>query len=242
MTTKGSAQLARPFRLLAVVAHPIDADVAIGGSVACWVSEGTVAHLACITSGDAQATDASIDPLALGARREAEQRRAAATIGYQAVTFLHRPDGAVANDLALREQLVRLIRETRPDVVASLDPRVFIGGDGGVRDADQRAAAAAAVDAAYPAAGEAMAFPHLVHAEGLDPHRVARLYLFGSDDPDTWVDISSTLELKLQALRAHASQAHRLDALQAAVRSSASASGQAIGTDAAEGFAVVDLA
>ena len=76
----------------------------------------------CCTSGDAGADDPDTDPLELARLREAEQRAAAAIVGYEAVTFLHRPDGALENDLALREQLVRLIREFRPDAVLTMDP------------------------------------------------------------------------------------------------------------------------
>src|SRR5918996_3675507 len=104
-----SAYSDRPGRLLVIVAHPDDADFGAAATVAKWARESTVARLVCCTSGDAGADDARIDPLELARRREAEQRAAADVVGYEAVTFLHRPDGALDNDLALREQLVRII-------------------------------------------------------------------------------------------------------------------------------------
>ena len=88
------------------------------------------------------------DPLELAALRESEQRAAAAeVVGYAGITFLHQPDGALANDLALREQLVREIRTFRPDAVLAVDPETLFYDDGGVNHTDHRAAGFAAVDA-----------------------------------------------------------------------------------------------
>ncbi|HWH72718.1 MAG TPA: PIG-L family deacetylase, partial [Methylibium sp.] len=159
----------RPERALVIVAHPDDADFGIGGTIARWVRAGTVARLVCCTSGDAGADDPASDPLELGRLREAEQRAAAAVIGYEAVVFLHRPDGALDNDLALREQLVREIRRFRPDAVLAMDPEVIFLNNSFVQHVDHRQAAMAAVDAVYPAARNAMAFPGLALNEGLEP-------------------------------------------------------------------------
>jgi LmbE family N-acetylglucosaminyl deacetylase len=231
----------RPDRLMVIVAHPDDADFGPAATVARWVDAGCVAHLVCCTSGDAGADDPRTDPLALARVRETEQRAAAAVIGYEGVTFLHRPDGALENDLALREQLVRLIRTFRPDAVATFDPTVLIHADGHVQHTDHRAAAIAAVDAVYPAARNAMAFPHLAIDEGLPPHVVNRLYLFWADRPNARVDVTATLERKLAALREHASQLREPARLEERIRSWAEEDGRAAGVAAAESFRVVTL-
>jgi LmbE family N-acetylglucosaminyl deacetylase len=231
----------RPERLLVIVAHPGDAEREVGGSVARWVSQGTVAQLVCLTSGDAGSDDADADPLELAARREREQRAAADIVGYEDVTFLHRPDGALANDLALREQLVRVIRTFRPDAVAAGDPRVFIDGRGFVNHVDHREAGAAALDAVQPAAARAMTFPHLVSSEGLVPHCVERLVLFGTDRPTAVVDISGTQALKSRAIRAHASQAGRPEHQDVRITERARQEGERAGVAAAESLAIIDL-
>lgn len=241
MPAEATVHTERPERLLVIVAHPDDAEFGIAGSVARWTREGTTAHLVCCTSGDAGADDATTDPLELAQLRETEQRAAAAIVGYEGVTFLHRPDGALANDLALREQLVRVIRTFRPDAVAAPDPRVIVHEDGFVQHTDHRAAAAAAVDAVYPAARNAMAFPQLVTAEGLTPHSVGRLYLFWPERPSAYVDIGPTLEVKLAALRAHASQHRTPHQLEDRIRGWVARTGQPVGLDAAEAFTVIDL-
>ena len=103
----------RPARFMVIVAHPDDADFGPAATCARWISDGSEGWLVCCTSGDQGGEDPDIDPLELAATREAEQRTAMAAVGYAGVTFLHQPDGALANDLALREQLVREIRTFR---------------------------------------------------------------------------------------------------------------------------------
>jgi LmbE family N-acetylglucosaminyl deacetylase len=231
----------RPDRLMVIVAHPDDADFGIAGSVAGWVRAGTIARLVCCTSGDAGADDASLDPLALAATREAEQRAAAEIVGYEEVTFLHRPDGALANDLALREQLVRLIRSFKPDAVLTMDPEVLILDNSYIQHTDHRQAGMAALDAVYPAARNALAFPHLALHEGLPPHDVNTVLLFFSHQPTTWVDISDTLETKIAALRAHASQLRKPAELVERISGWAAEDGQRIGRSAAEALRVVKI-
>jgi LmbE family N-acetylglucosaminyl deacetylase len=231
-----SAHAERPDRVLVIVAHPDDADFGVAGTMAGWIKAGTVARMVCCTSGDAGADDATLDPLALAQTREAEQRAAAAVVGYEGVDFLHRPDGALENDLALREQLVRIIRQFKPDAVMAMDPTVIIHDDGYVQHVDHRNAGMAAIDAVYPAARNAMAFPHLVTAEGLAPWDVNQLYLFFTDNPNAWVDISATIETKIAALREHTSQLRKPDELEGMLRGWAAENGQRIGAAAAERF------
>ena len=128
--------------------------------------------MVCCTSGDAGADDAHTDPLELAQTREEEQRAAAAVVGYEGVDFLHRPDGALDNDLALREQLVRIIRQFKPDAVVCMDPTVVIHDGGFIQHVDHRRRRSPPSTRSIPAARNAMAFPHLVLDEGLEPHNV----------------------------------------------------------------------
>jgi LmbE family N-acetylglucosaminyl deacetylase len=230
----------RPERVMVIVAHPDDADFGPAGTIALWTSAGTVAHLVCCTSGDAGGDDPEADPLALARLREEEQRAAARVVGYEGVTFLHRPDGALDNDLALREQLVRCIREFRPDAVMAMDPTVIVLGNTYIQHTDHRAAAQAAVDAVYPAARNPMAFSHLARG-GLAAHVVPRIYLFFTEAPTAWVDISATLERKIAALSEHRSQIREPERLEERIREWAREEGEAVGVSAAEAFRIVQL-
>ena len=176
--------------------------------------------------------------MALALEREAEQRAAAEIVGFAGITFLHQPDGALANDLALREQLVREIRTFKPDAVLATDPETVIYKDGGVNHTDHRAAGIAAVDAVYPAARNPMAFPHLARS-GLAAHRVRRLYLFWSERANAWVDTSATIDRKLRALECHASQIQDMAGLHERIRKWAGEEGARIGAAAAEALRVV---
>ena len=178
----------RPARFLVIAAHPDDAEFGPAATAAAWIDAGSVGRLVCCTSGDQGGEDPGADPLALAAAREEEQRRAAAIVGYDEVVFLHQPDGALANELPLRELLVREIRRFRPDAVLTHDPEVLFYRGAGVNHADHRAAGMAAVDAVFPAARNPMAFPGLARA-GLAAHAVRRLYLFWPNAPTAWVDV-----------------------------------------------------
>jgi len=228
----------RPARFMVIAAHPDDAEFGPSGTAARWVDAGSEGWLVCCTSGDQGGEDPDADPLELAALRETEQRAAAAITGYAGVTFLHAPDGALANDLALREQLVREIRTFRPDAVLATDPETMFHQGGGVNHTDHRAAGIAAVDAVYPAARNPMAFPSLARS-GLAAHKVRRLYLFWSDKSDTWVDISATLDRKIEALRAHASQIQDVDGLGDRIRSWAAEEGERIGAAAGEALRLI---
>jgi LmbE family N-acetylglucosaminyl deacetylase len=221
-----------------ITAHPDDAEFGPAATAAAWIDAGSVGCLVCCTSGDQGGNDAATDPLELAATREEEQRRAAATVGYDEVVFLHQPDGALANELPLRELLVREIRRFRPDAVLTHDPEVLFYNGAGVNHSDHRAAGMAAVDAVFPAARNAMAFPDLARA-GLAPHAVRRLYLFWPNEPTAWVDVGATLERKLAALRCHESQLGDPDEVLERVRRWAVEEGGAIGAPAAEAFRLI---
>jgi LmbE family N-acetylglucosaminyl deacetylase len=223
---------------MVIAAHPDDADFGPAATVARWIGEGSSGWLVCCTSGDQGGEDADLDPLELAALREREQRAAADLLGYEGVTFLHGPDGGLANDLALRELLVREIRTFRPDAVLATDPETIFHGRHGVNHTDHRAAGMAAVDASYPAARNPMAFPWLARA-GLVAHRVRRLYLFWSNQPDAWIDVTATLDRKLAALRTHESQISDMVALEGRVRARATEMGALLGVAAADAFRVI---
>jgi len=223
---------------MVIAGHPDDADFGPAGTAARWIDAGSIGWLVCCTSGDAGGEDPDADPLELAALREAEQEAAAAIIGYAGVSFLHMPDGALVNDLILREHLVREIRTFRPDAVLATDPSVIFYRGGGINHADHRAAGLAAVDAVYPAARNPMAFPALAR-NGLPAHPVKRLYLFWPNEPNVRVDIGATLSRKIDALRAHASQIKEPARLAERMTAWATEEGEPIGVAAAEALRLI---
>ena len=60
-------------------------------------------------------------------------------------------------------------------------------------------------DAIYPYARDHLHFPNQIE-KGLTTHKVKTLLFWGSDNPNTIVDVSQTTKLKISALSKHASQ------------------------------------
>jgi LmbE family N-acetylglucosaminyl deacetylase len=158
-----------------------------------------------LTSGDVGIADLTLTRAAAAAIREEEQRAAAATVGVQEVIFLREPDGSLVNTLELRRKVVREIRRFRPEVVVCGDPTMWFVDSTYINHPDHRAAAGAALEAVFPAAGQPHVFQEL-EEEGLSAHKVRKVYVEGWGGGDTWVNTTSTIDLKIAALRCHVSQ------------------------------------
>jgi len=194
-----SRDLDPPTVALAVGAHPDDVEFGAGGTLAKWAIAGcTVHHLVC-TDGSKGTWDVDADLAALVERREAEQRAAAERLSSQRageVRFLRRVDGELEPDVDARIEIVRAIRELRPDVVLGHDPwkRYRL-------HPDHRAAGLLVCDAIVAARD-----PHFFTDVGPAHHRPSHLLLFEADAPDHVEDVSATIDRKLDALHAHESQ------------------------------------
>jgi len=194
-----------PQRVLVIAAHPDDIEFVVAGTVAKWVRAGTEVRYVVATSGDAGTHRLDITREELARIREAEQRAAARVVGVEEVVFLGYPDGMVQPTLDLRRDLVREIRRLKPDMVICFDPtRLFVRASY-INHPDHRAVSQAALDAISPTAAMPLSFPDM-REEGLEPHRVRQILVSATPSPDTWIDITETFDLKLEALRQHVSQ------------------------------------
>jgi LmbE family N-acetylglucosaminyl deacetylase len=198
-------------RVLVVLAHPDDPEFFCGGTVARWAEEGRQIIYCLLTRGDKGSDRAGVDRRALALQRESEQRRAAAVLGVQEVLFLDHEDGYLMPDLALRKDVVRVLRQIRPDSVITCDPTNVYGQL--INHADHRVAGQVTLDAVYPAARSALYFPELME-EGLQPIKIHHLYIAGAVHPNVTIDVSQQLERKLEALKCHESQIDDFGALQ----------------------------
>jgi LmbE family N-acetylglucosaminyl deacetylase len=228
-------------RILGIFAHPDDPEFSMGGSAALWADQGHEVYYCIVTDGSAGSNDPNQDLRELVRIREEEQRAAARVLGVREVFFLGYKDGVLEPTLELRRELTRLIRHLKPDRVVCGDPTAFFYGDEYINHADHRAAAEAAVAAVFPSAPTRPIFPELL-AEGLEPHQVKELYITADQGgPYTvYVDISSTIERKIEALRCHASQVQVGDGDW--VRNWAAETGKTAGLTYAEAFRVMRLA
>ncbi len=204
MTTNSAEPRSRsaasmPARVMAIFAHPDDAEFTCGGTVSAWAKAGSeVAYVVC-TDGDKGGDDLPLGSEELAELRRDEQREAARYLGVRDVNFLGHPDGDLARVQTLEEELARLIRDFRPELIMAWDPwkRYQL-------HPDHRAAGMASLDAVVAVANPRM-YPGQL-AGGAKPHRTETVYLFGAEEPDTWVDVSETFGAKLEAISLHKSQ------------------------------------
>jgi LmbE family N-acetylglucosaminyl deacetylase len=215
-------------RAMAIFAHPDDAEFLCAGTIARLTRSGYRAQYVLATSGDKGSDDPSATPEQLVATREAEQRAAAKVLGVEEVTFLRHGDGELEITIPFRRELAQVIRRGQPDIVFTFDPwqRYQI-------HPDHRAVGQVALDA-VAAARDHMYYPDQL-VEGLSEHRAHNVYFFATEHVNYYVDISSTIDAKIEALLAHASQI-RSEGLAERIRMRARVVGQEAGYEYAEAF------
>jgi LmbE family N-acetylglucosaminyl deacetylase len=226
-----------PERVLAIYAHPDDADVSCGGALALWASSGAEVHLVVCANGDKGSSDPDADVDKLVEERSAEVVAAAAELGISEVHRLGLADGEIENDLRLRAELVRLIRVVRPDAVVCPDPTAVFFGEHYYNHRDHRVVGWATLDAVSPAAASPLYFP-----SAGSPWPVGTVYLSASLEANVLVDISSVLDRKAGAIACHRSQLGESgEWLGAAMRERAEEAGRLGGVAYAEAFRRVRL-
>ena len=232
-----------PKTALVVVAHPDDAEFGFGGTLAKWARDGWDIVLVVCTdaSGGGPDDHRDVTPAARNAItviRKAEQRAAARVLGLKEVIFLDQPDGLLTPSIELRRMIVRLIRRFKPTRLLCQSPdRAWKPNYAiGRHHPDHLAAGAATITAMYPSAQNGWDFPELLQ-EGLFPHKVRELYVVGAPEMGHYEDISDTLDIKINALREHASQlAANFDGIEARVRQWSAENGKNHNVAAAELF------
>ena len=228
-----------PKSAMAIVAHPDDIEYSCAGTMARWAQAGTQIVYVLCTSGDVGIATPGMTHQQATEIREAEAREAARITGVKEIVFLGEPDGLLQPTLELRKKLVRQIRRYQPEVLVTSDPTVMWNGDNYINHPDHRAAATAALDAAFPAAGQPNLFEDL-EAEGLKAHKVRKVYVSGWQQTGLFVNIDDTIEIKIKALRAHVSQMNGQDPAEGIKEwAAAAAAGKEMGY--AESFRVITL-
>ena len=204
-------------RVLVISAHPDDSDFGASGTIAQWVKKGIdVAYVFC-TNGDQGGEESGFTKEEMPAIRQREQRAAGAAIGVTDITFLNYVDGHLVATIELRKDIVRQIRITKPDRMLIQSPdrnwdRLFASHP------DHMAAGEAAIQAVYPDSRNAFAFEDLLKDEGLQPWRVKEVWVMSTQNPDHFIDITTTFDKKMKALHSHVSQTAHNENLETMVR------------------------
>lgn len=222
-----------PKRAMAIFAHPDDAEFGCSATVALFASLGVHMTYCLLTSGNKGTHDLEMPPRKLERMREKEQRDAGHILGVKDFVFLRHGDGELEVSMQLRGEVCRAIREQKPDLVFTQDPwRPY------QIHPDHRVAGWSAMDGVI-AARDHLFFPEQLGTR-LTHHRVPRVLLFGTAEPNIWFEVSSTLERKIEALKAHVSQIRNPGVLDR-MKHFAATTGRAWGLEAAEGFRLLEL-
>lgn len=190
-----------PRSAMAIFAHPDDAEFTVAGTMAAWAKAGCVVTLVVLTSGNAGTHDRRFTRESLAQTREEEERASARRLGVRNIEFLRHDDCALLPTLEVRRELVRMVRRYRPEVVICGDPQAWFYNENYINHPDHRAAAVAALEAVFPAAEMELLWPE----EG-EAHKVQAVYIGTPLSPNTWIDITETIDTKIEALQTHASQ------------------------------------
>ena len=227
--------------VLAVFAHPDDAEICAGGVLAKWAAAGREVHLLILTNGDRGSGDAARDRAELAATRAAETSAAAVLLGLASTRIIQNHDGELQNTPELREPVVRRIREVGAEIVLSCDPTAVFFENSYYNHSDHRMAGWMALDASFPASGNPHFHPeHL--ADGLDVRGVINIWLGWSNEPNHAEDVTDTFDTKIAALGKHESQiTEGIRFWDEWMRKEAAAAGERHGVGLVEEFRVLDL-
>lgn len=193
-------------RAMVIFAHPDDAEFGSSGTTALWVRSGVEVTYVCVTNGASGSSDPAMTRERLAVIRRREQEAAAKVLGVARVVFLDFEDGYVEPTLELRKAIAREIRRWRPDAIISQDPTLRWWASGYVNHPDHIAVGECVLRAINPDASSGLMFPELWRDEGLAPHKPRALLMVNADPADCYIDISSTIDLKIKALECHACQ------------------------------------
>jgi len=218
-------------QVLVVTPHPDDAEFGVAGTVVRWTREGKNVVYVVSTNGDKGTSDINMKSEVLAKIREQEQLAAAKLLGVSEVVFLGHHDQELEDTPEFRKEIVRQIRRFRPHTIVTADLyRRYIW------HRDHRITARVTLDAIFPYARDLLAYPDLIK-EGLQPHKVKEILLWGSEEPNYFSDITDTFDIKMAALRCHKSQVGGFPAdLEEMLRARAREMAKGTGYELAEAF------
>jgi LmbE family N-acetylglucosaminyl deacetylase len=219
------------------MAHPDDAEILCGGTLALLHQQGWRIHVATATPGDCGST--TLKPEEIAAIRQEEARSATAILGGE-FHCLGRRDLQVRYDLDTLEAACGLLREVRPRLLITHSPTDYMLDHEQISLVTRAAAFSAPIPNAPAPSGSRplAAIPHLYYTDPIE----GRDIFGGPVLPGLLIDISTTLDTKLAMLACHASQRewlrthHGVDEYLDAARRWSQARGALAGVAYAEGF------
>jgi LmbE family N-acetylglucosaminyl deacetylase len=205
MSSEPADELPHFERAMVIMAHPDDPEFFVGGTVGLLAAQGTQVIYLLLTDGSKGSDERNLSTRDLIRTRRDEQREAARRLGVADVVFFDYADGELRNTPDVQRDVVRALRQFRPDLVLTNDPQRFYYESGYINHTDHRTAGAVSLDAVFPAARNFRYFPALLE-EGLEPHYVREVWLAAPFEANWQIDIAASFERRLEAILAHRSQ------------------------------------
>ena len=186
-------------KILCIQPHPDDCELAIGGILAKLSLKGKEIVYLTLTDGAMGTRDLSISPEELSEIRKKEQEKAAKVIGIKKLRWFDYKDTELPYSLEVRNRIISVIREEKPDIVLAPDPWLPYEVH-----PDHRNAGLLALEAVFFAP-----FPYINRGDlekGLAPHEVPLVGLYYTSRPNYIENVTDVFDIKLKALREHRSQ------------------------------------
>lgn len=184
--------------LLCFAAHPDDLEFSCTGTIHKFLQTGYQAVYVVVTNGENGYKDVNASREERIATRKKEQLQAAERLGVRQVIFLDYTDGFIEYTENLRRDLVALIKTHKPEIIFSFDPANHEFSHINLYHRDHRILAEAVHDACFAAKNKFM-YPG-------EPHRVGKLFFYGTEKPNYVEDVTDLMDFKLELLACHASQ------------------------------------
>jgi LmbE family N-acetylglucosaminyl deacetylase len=190
-----------PKRAMVIFAHPDDAEIGAGATVALWAAHGCeITYVQC-TTGSSGSNDTEMTSEKIIGIRATEQRIAADAIGANDIVVLDHPDGELEAGRLFLGEIVHALRKYRPEVVFTHDQHRIQG----FQHRDHRNVGITVQDAVYPYARDHLHFPEQL-VNGIEPYKVKHIFFWSTDIPDVIVNVSDSVDTKINALSKHESQ------------------------------------
>ncbi len=227
--------------VLAIFAHPDDAEICAGATLTKWAAQGREVHLLVLTNGDRGSQDPTQSREELAMLRKQETEAAADLMGLASARILSIHDGELENTPVVREAVTRRIREVGAETVVSADPTSIFFENRYYNHADHRNAGWIALDSLFPGSGNPHFFAEHLE-EGLEARDVYDVWLGWTMEPSHAEDVTGFLQTKIDALAAHASQlTEGIRFFDEWLTEESTKAGAKIGVEHAEEFRVLDL-
>lgn len=201
-------------KILVVLAHPDDAEIYAGGTIARLIADGKKIRVVKMTNGNKGSRKENISEIELTKLRLTEDQEAMQTLKIHKDNniYLNLGDGDVSANITTIEKLVFQIREFQPDLIITHNPEDYIikfdSDNSWVNHTDHRYTGQATIDAAYPFSRDILFFPEHFKNKSLKSHSALKFLLvdYYNHEDTIAIDITTFKDVRTKAISCHSSQ------------------------------------